>query len=96
MSSEGDDVLVCRCGEVTRREVLYAIQRGARSVDAVKRMTRAGMGICQGRTCGRAVAQLIHEAAGVPLAQLAPGRARPPVRPVAAQAIAGAQGAAML
>ncbi len=84
MVENQDDVLVCRCGEITRGEILAAISEGARIVDEVKRMTRAGMGICQGRTCGQLVAQLIHEETGLPMAALAPARPRPPVRPTQA------------
>ncbi len=82
------DVYVCRCQEVTRGEVLAAIREGARSVDEVKRLTRAGMGICQGRTCGRMVAQIIREETGLPLSEIALSRSRAPVRPVPAQVLA--------
>ena len=83
-----NEVLVCRCNEVTRGEILEAIREGARSVDEVKRMTRAGMGICQGRTCGRLVAQIIHQETGLPMAEIGLSRARPPVRPVRADILA--------
>lgn len=82
-----DDVFICRCGEVTRREVKEAIREGARSVDEVKRMVRAGMGICQGRTCSRMVAQLIHEETGLPMDRIALSRTRVPVRPVSADVL---------
>ena len=85
--SEPDDTLICRCGEITRGEVIEAIQEGARSVDEVKRMTRAGMGICQGRTCGRLVAQVIHEETGLPLEEIGLSRSRPPVRPIRADVL---------
>ena len=84
MVTDPDDVLVCRCGEITRREIIEAIQEGACTVDAVKRMTRAGMGICQGRTCGRLVAQAIHEQTGLPMDEIGLSRPRPPVRPTPA------------
>ena len=87
MVTRNDDLLICRCGEVSRSEVIAALREGARTVDEVKRMTRAGMGICQGRTCARLVAQLIHEELGIPLDQIALPRARAPVRPVAAKTI---------
>ena len=52
---EKKDVYICRCEEITEGEVLKAIERGARDIDGVKRLTRAGMGLCQGKTCGRLV-----------------------------------------
>lgn len=87
--SDPDDVLVCRCGEVTRREVLEAVREGARTVDEVKRMTRAGMGICQGRTCARVVARIIHEETGLGMDEIGLSRSRAPVRPVPADALGG-------
>ena len=87
--SDPDDVLVCRCGEVTRGEVLAAIREGARTVDEVKRMTRAGMGLCQGRTCGRVVARIIREQTGLGMDEIGLSRSRAPVRPVSADVVAG-------
>ena len=43
-----NDIIICRCQEVTRQEILDAIEQGATTVDGVKRRTRAGMGLCQG------------------------------------------------
>ena len=86
--NDSADVCICRCGEVTRAEVIEAICDGARSIDEVKRLTRAGMGLCQGRTCARTVAQLIHQETGLPLEQIDLPRARPPVRPVRADVLA--------
>ncbi|KAM9861464.1 Hydrogen cyanide synthase subunit HcnB [Leucobacter sp. BZR 635] len=43
--------VVCRCEGVTRAEVSEAIDHGATDFRTVKLWTRAGMGICQGRTC---------------------------------------------
>ena len=45
--------IICRCEMVTEGEILDAIHRplGARSLDSVKRRTRAGMGRCQAGFC---------------------------------------------
>ena len=43
--------VVCRCEQVTEAEILGSIRRGARTMDAVKHLTRAGMGRCQGGFC---------------------------------------------
>ncbi|MFI0976515.1 NAD(P)/FAD-dependent oxidoreductase [Streptomyces sp. NPDC021093] len=53
------DTDVCRCEEVTAGQVREAVSDlGARDVRTVKLLTRAGMGWCQGRMCGPAVARL--------------------------------------
>ncbi|MGW1672328.1 FAD-dependent oxidoreductase [Streptomyces sp. NPDC002324] len=52
-----DDTVVCRCEEVTAGAVREAVgELGAGDVRTVKLLTRAGMGWCQGRMCGPAVA----------------------------------------
>lgn len=45
--------IICRCEMITEGEILDAIRRplGARSLDGVKRRTRAGMGRCQSGFC---------------------------------------------
>jgi len=47
--------VVCRCEKVTEAEILAALHRGADTMDAVKHLTRAGMGRCQGGFCGISV-----------------------------------------
>ena len=61
--------IVCRCEGVTEGEILEAIRRplGARSLDAVKRRVRAGMGRCQGGFCSPKVMELISRECGIPL-----------------------------
>ncbi|MER6050832.1 NAD(P)/FAD-dependent oxidoreductase [Streptomyces sp. NPDC001793] len=54
-----DDTDVCRCEEVTAGRIREAVEDlGARDGRTVKLLTRAGMGWCQGRMCGAAVACL--------------------------------------
>ena len=52
--------VICRCETITEAEIIEAIRRGARSLDAVKRRTRAGMGRCQGGFCSPRVMELLH------------------------------------
>lgn len=84
-----DDIIICRCQEVTKQEILEAIADGAVTVDGVKRRTRAGMGLCQGKTCERLVARIIAEETGKPLAEILPPKSRMPVRPVKIGIIGG-------
>ncbi|MCZ4510887.1 NAD(P)/FAD-dependent oxidoreductase [Streptomyces sp. ActVer] len=54
-----DDTVVCRCEEVSASAIREAVDDlGAGDVRTVKLLTRAGMGWCQGRMCGPAVAGL--------------------------------------
>ena len=58
--------IVCRCEQVTEGEVTEAIHRGAGTLDAVKHVTRAGMGRCQGGFCGSIVLGLLSRGLGIP------------------------------
>ena len=71
----GEDILICRCKEVTK--------------DGVKRRTKAGMGLCQGKTCERLVAKIISEETGISMDKLLPSTKRIPVRPVKIGVIGG-------
>lgn len=86
------DRIICRCEEVGEEEIREAIRNGATDVDAVKRATRAGMGLCQQHTCYRLVAQIISEMTGKPLSEIKPFTKRPPLRPISAEVLAGAVG----
>jgi NADPH-dependent 2,4-dienoyl-CoA reductase/sulfur reductase-like enzyme len=77
-----DDTVVCRCEEVLAGEIRAAIEAGARHVTEVRAVTRAGMGLCQGRMCVPTVCGLLGRWAG--LAPETAGRLPPrlPARPV--------------
>ncbi len=85
---ENPDMIICRCEEITLKEILQAISEGARSVNEVKRRTRAGMGLCQGRSCSRLVRKLIAEHTNQKFGSVQPGTARPPVRPLSLKLLA--------
>ncbi len=77
-----DDIIVCRCQEVTQGEIIQAIKDGADTVDGVKRRTRACMGLCQGKTCGRLIERIIAQETGKNSKDIYPQKSRMPVRPV--------------
>ena len=56
-----DPEMICYCGRITRGAVLEAIARGAKTVEAVKRRTGTGMGLCQGSRCGWRIAKILKE-----------------------------------
>jgi NAD(P)H-nitrite reductase large subunit len=83
------DTVVCRCEEVTRAALDEAIEASA-DPSVVKGLTRAGMGLCQGRNCQRQVAALIARRHGGRIADVPVATPRSPVRPVPLGAIADA------
>ena len=60
--------IVCRCESVTEGEIIDAIRRpvGARSLDGVKRRTRAGMGRCQSGFCSPRVMEILARELDIP------------------------------
>lgn len=64
--------IICRCEMVTEGEILDAIRRplGARSLDAVKRRTRAGMGRCQAGFCSPRTMEILHRECGIPMTEI--------------------------
>lgn len=57
-----EDAIVCRCEDVTRRDIELACNDGARSPNQLKAWTRCGMGPCQGRICGDIAGALLARA----------------------------------
>ena len=58
--------VLCRCEQVTEAEILQSIRRGAHTLDAVKHLTRAGMGRCQGGFCTPFVLKQLANELGIP------------------------------
>jgi len=83
----GARLVVCRCEDVTLDAVRRALAAGGRSFDDVKRVTRAGMGQCQGRMCECIVTDLLCREAGIAPADITPRSVRPPIRPLAVAAL---------
>ena len=77
-----DDVLVCRCEEVTAGDIRRAIRAGATDVTQVKLRTRAGMGLCQGRACELLVQQILSLELGVRQEETGYSTPRTPQRPM--------------
>lgn len=64
--------IICRCESVTEGEILDAIHRplGARSLDGVKRRTRAGMGRCQSGFCAPKTMEILSKEWKIPMEEL--------------------------
>jgi glycerol-3-phosphate dehydrogenase len=73
--------VVCRCEMVTEGEIVEAIKRGAKTVGAIKYMTRAGMGRCQGGFCGPRVAGILARELNIPVTQVMDSTLGSPVVP---------------
>lgn len=81
-AADNNVVFVCRCEEVTEFEVRDLVRQGITTVDGIKRASRAGMGLCQSKTCYTNIARIIKEETGISMAELVPLKIRIPVRPL--------------
>jgi NADPH-dependent 2,4-dienoyl-CoA reductase/sulfur reductase-like enzyme len=77
-----DETLVCRCEEVTAGELRARAVEGRPGPNQLKAFTRAGMGPCQGRQCGYAMAHIVAAAQGRSVEEVGFYRIRPPLKPV--------------
>jgi bacterioferritin-associated ferredoxin len=84
-----DEVIVCRCEEVTAGELRRAVAQGAQGPNQAKAFTRAGMGACQGRMCGTVTTAVMAEALGRAPGEVGHIRVRPPLKPITVGELAG-------
>ena len=76
------DTILCRCEDLTRERIRECIEQGCRTIDEIKRLTRAGMGPCQGRTCRMLIAQELSNYYHIPMEEVMMPSFRPPVKPI--------------
>ncbi len=76
------ETIVCRCEEVTAKQVRDTADLGCEGPNQMKSFLRCGMGPCQGRLCGLTVTELIAAQRGTTPAEVGYFRLRPPVKPI--------------
>ncbi|MGM8364432.1 (2Fe-2S)-binding protein [Virgibacillus sp. W0181] len=84
-----DDLIVCRCEEVSINDIKQTVNTYKCSAREVKLRTRAGMGYCGGRTCRPAVDAILSEVTGEIPSNHIPLKVQPPVRPISMGALGG-------
>lgn len=85
VEQDDDNLIVCRCEEITKGEIRKAVHDGMCTMDEVKRWLRAGMGLCQGMTCTANVKRIVAHELGVSPSELTESTPRAPQRPVSLQ-----------
>ncbi|MCA0051000.1 NAD(P)/FAD-dependent oxidoreductase [Mesorhizobium sp. B283B1A] len=76
-----DEVVVCRCENVTAAAVRQSSDFGGSEANRVKALSRVGMGRCQGRYCQLAAVELIAAQTGCTPGAVGRFRGQAPVRP---------------
>ena len=74
-------VIVCRCEEISRGEILDALRSPVcvPTVDGIKKRVRPGMGRCQGGFCSPLVTKMISEYLDVPITEVRKSSAESPI-----------------
>ena len=78
---EDDDMLICRCEEITKGEIRRAVHDGMYTMAEIRRYLRCTMGLCQGQTCAKLVKGFVAKELGVSPDKLEPATSRSPMRP---------------
>lgn len=84
-----DEIIACRCEEVSVGRIRRAARLGASGPNQLKAFTRCGMGPCQGRICGPIVSAVIADVLGKAIAEVGTYRPRAPFKPITVGALAG-------
>jgi NADPH-dependent 2,4-dienoyl-CoA reductase/sulfur reductase-like enzyme len=87
-----NDVIVCRCEEVTASSLRDAARRGAHGPNQAKTFLRAGMGPCQGRLCGMTVTEILAKELSKHPDEIGHFNIRNPVKPITVGNLAGIKG----
>ena len=77
-----DQTTICRCEEICLGKLKEVLEDGVESLSQTKRLSRAGMGYCQGRNCSVLVAPYVHKRCGQPIDKIEPFTVRPPIHPI--------------
>lgn len=83
-----DEMLVCRCEEVTKGEIRRAVHEGIFTIEELRRYLRSGMGLCQGQTCSKLVKGILAGELKVPVTEVEPSSSRAPMRPIEMEILA--------
>lgn len=84
-----EDEIVCRCRDVTVKDIENAIDEGYDTLELLKRKTKVATGTCQGRTCLQLVQRILARKTGKDVDDMDLPRDRSPIIPVPLRFVAG-------
>ncbi|WP_069470117.1 FAD-dependent oxidoreductase [Candidatus Marithrix sp. Canyon 246] len=82
LSPSDDDVIICRCEEVTLKQIKNGLERNCKETNSIKSFTRCGMGSCQSRFCGLTLLEVISKHTNTPIEELKYLKIRSPIKPI--------------
>lgn len=78
-----DDTVICRCEDVTLKQLKAALADDTIQIKDFKRMTRMGMGSCEGRMCGPSIIEMLRHRLNATAEDVGCLKPRPSIKPVA-------------
>ncbi|WP_072710381.1 (2Fe-2S)-binding protein [Lacicoccus alkaliphilus] len=88
--NSNEDFTVCRCENVTYSEMMKAMEKGVNNSREMKLKTRAGMGFCNGRTCGHLINKITGDTQHAE-PQFIHLKSQPPIRMISFGTLAGGE-----
>jgi hypothetical protein len=86
-----EETVVCRCLSISYSQIKAGISEDTLSAGASKRISRVGMGRCQGRYCSPVIQKLISENSGLEMDEHSGFAPQMPIKPVEIGVVAYAQ-----
>lgn len=82
MVNKDQEVTICYCEDISKKEIIEAIEKGYTTIESLKRQLRVGMGPCQGRNCLNEISKELGRKMGKQPQELKFPRVRLPLVPV--------------
>ncbi|WBW95558.1 (2Fe-2S)-binding protein [Oceanirhabdus sp. W0125-5] len=83
-----NSIIICRCSDITLKEIKELLNEGYLTVEEIKRISRAGMGPCQGKTCGGLIQREISKFTNEKMENVKVSNTRPPAKAIKLEDIA--------
>ncbi|MBN3490264.1 (2Fe-2S)-binding protein [Acholeplasma equirhinis] len=80
--------IICKYEDITLKDIQRCLELGFTTVEDIKRLTRVGMGPCQGRDCIHLVIEEIHKFTGKPKSEIKGIKQRPNLSTIPLNALA--------
>ena len=77
-----DEIIICRCEDVTLKDIKDAIRNGYRDIESLRRYLKIGTGPCQGKTCIPLTEKILAKEIGKKVDEVGRPVSRPPESPI--------------
>lgn len=74
------ETYICRCEDVTLKDIQDLVAEGVQTVDEIKRICRCGMGPCGGKTCNSLLVAELAKALHITQSEVKNATFRPPAK----------------